>query len=319
MRIVVALGGNALLQRGQAPDSQTQQDNVRAAVASIAPLAARHELVVTHGNGPQVGILAAESEQDTSLSHPYPLDVLGAETEGMVGYWLQRELTNALPGRRVVTLLTQTLVQHDDPAFADPQKFIGQVYDEDSARRIAAERGWVVKPDGRYWRRVVPSPRPIGIVELTSIRALLGIGTVVICAGGGGVPVINTGAGLQGVEAVVDKDRAAALLAHQLDAGALLMLTDVPAVQVDFGTPQARPLSQVTSETLRALSFPAGSMGPKVDAACDFVDAGGSFAAIGSLLDAAALADRTTGTVVTRARVSDARRLVATPGGGTDD
>lgn len=298
MRIVVALGGNALLQRGQRPDAETQETNIRIAVPSIAKLAAEHEVVITHGNGPQVGMLALESEQDGALSHPYPLDVLGAETEGMVGYWLQRELANALPGRRVVTLLTQTVVDAHDPAFADPQKFIGQVYDEQSAQRIAEERGWIMKPDGQYWRRVVPSPRPTEIVELDAVKALLAGGTVVICAGGGGVPVMRTEAGLRGVEAVIDKDRAAALLAGQIGADALLMLTDVAAVQLDYGTPAARSLDRASTADLRHIAFPAGSMGPKVEAGCDFVDGGGGFAVIGALTEAGAMLDGTAGTTI---------------------
>ena len=298
MRIVVALGGNALLQRGQPPEAQTQEDNIRLAASAIADLAREHELVVTHGNGPQVGVLALESQRNSSLTHPYPLDVLGAETEGMVGYWLQRELANALPGRHVVTLLTQTVVASDDPAFADPQKYIGEVYDEATARRMAAEHGWVVKPDGRFWRRVVPSPRPLEIVELVPIRALLGIGTTVVCAGGGGVPVVRSASGLRGVEAVVDKDSASALLAHHLDADALVMLTDVAAVQRDYGTPQASPIDRISTTELRAMSFSHGSMGPKVEAACDFVDRGGRFAAIGSLTAAVALVRGETGTTI---------------------
>jgi carbamate kinase len=243
-------------------------------------------------------MLALESERDGSLAVPYPLDVLGAETEGMVGYWLQRELGNELPGRDVVTVLTQTVVDPWDPAFAEPTKFIGQAYDQASAQRLAAELRWTMKPDGAGWRRVVPSPRPVEFVELASIRTLVDSGALVVCAGGGGVPVVRADKGLRGVEAVVDKDSAAALLAGHLGTDALLLLTDVPAVQVDFGTPKARPLGRITAGELRAMAFPAGSMGPKVAAACDFVEAGGSFAAIGPLDRAAELATGTTGTVV---------------------
>lgn len=298
VKVVVALGGNALLRRGERPDARVQEDNVHRAVASIAELARRHEVVITHGNGPQVGMLALESERDGSLAVPYPLDVLGAETEGMVGYWLQRELGNELPGRDVVTVLTQTVVDPWDPAFAEPTKFIGQAYDQASAQRLAAELRWTMKPDGAAWRRVVPSPRPVEFVELASIRTLVDSGALVVCAGGGGVPVVRADKGLRGVEAVVDKDSAAALLAGHLGTDALLLLTDVPAVQVDFGTPKARPLGRITAGELRAMAFPAGSMGPKVAAACDFVEAGGSFAAIGPLDRAAELATGTTGTVV---------------------
>jgi len=296
----VALGGNALLKRGERPDARTQEDNIRRAVTSIAELARHHDVVVTHGNGPQVGMLALESERDGSLAVPYPLDVLGAETEGMVGYWLQRELTNELPGREIVTVLTQTVVDAQDPAFATPTKFIGQAYDEKTAKHMADELGWTVKPDGESWRRVVASPSPIEFVELASIKTLVDSGALVVCAGGGGVPVIRAEHGLQGAEAVIDKDSAAALLGRHLGADILLLLTDVAAVEVDFGTPQARPLGRITVRELRAMQFPAGSMGPKIAAACDFVEAGGSFAAIGALDQADGLSTGLTGTVVVR-------------------
>jgi carbamate kinase len=300
VRVVVALGGNALLKRGESPDASIQQDNIRLAVSSIAQLARHHDVVVTHGNGPQVGMLALESERDGSLTVPYPLDVLGAETEGMVGYWLQRELTNSLPGREIVTVLTQTVVDAADPAFTDPAKFIGPVYDEATAKRTAAQLGWTVKRDGPHWRRVVPSPTPIEFIELASIKTLVDSGALVVCAGGGGVPVVRTAGGLEGVEAVVDKDRAAALLARNLGADVLLLLTDVPAVEIDFGTPSARPLGRVTVRELRTMTFAAGSMAPKVAAACDFVEAGGRLAAIGLLDRALALSSGETGTVVVR-------------------
>lgn len=302
MRIVIALGGNALLQRGEGPDAATQQANVRVAAAAIAQVARHHDVVLTHGNGPQVGLLALESERDSALTRPYPLDVVGAETEGMVGYWLERELRNALPDRTVVTLLTQTVVDPGDPAFAAPTKFVGQIYDEPTARALAAERGWSVRPDGDHWRRVVPSPAPIEFVELDVISSLVDRNVLTICAGGGGIPVVRNGDQLAGVEAVIDKDRAAALLALQLDADALVMLTDVPAIQTGFGTPQACPLRRVSSSRLRRMSFPAGSMGPKVQAACDFVDGGGAFAAVGALDDAARLAAGTAGTIVVPAQ-----------------
>jgi carbamate kinase len=300
MRVVVALGGNALLQRGESPDAENQEANVRLAVASIAELARHHDVVVTHGNGPQVGLLAFESEHDQSLTAPYPLDVLGAETEGMLGYWLQRELSNALPGRDVVTVLTQTVVDEHDPAFSDPAKFIGQVYDESTAKRLATRFGWTIKADGAHWRRVVPSPAPVEFIELGSIKTLVDSGALVICAGGGGVPVVRGANGLNGIEAVVDKDRAAALLARKLGADALLLLTDVPAVELNFGTSQARPLGRVTVAELRGTKFAAGSMAPKIAAACEFVEAGGSFAAIGALDRAMELSSGETGTVVVR-------------------
>ncbi|URN18295.1 MULTISPECIES: carbamate kinase [Streptomyces] len=300
MRVVVALGGNALLRREERPDAAVQLANVRAAVSALAPLAHEHELVITHGNGPQVGVLALQSAADRSLSTPYPFDVLGAETQGMIGYWLLQSLQNALPGRQVCALLNQTLVSAADPAFADPAKFVGPVYDRAEAERLAAERGWTVRPDGAHWRRVVPSPRPQRVVETRLIRLLLDSGAVAVCAGGGGVPVIRDERGrLTGVEAVVDKDLTAALLAEALDADALLLLTDVPHVSLGYGTPDAEPVGRTTPAALRAHRFPAGSMGPKVDAVCRFAELTGGMAAIGALEDARAILDGAAGTVVT--------------------
>ncbi|MFJ1566516.1 carbamate kinase [Streptomyces erythrochromogenes] len=300
MRVVIALGGNALLHRTERPDAAPQLANVHKAVAALAPLADRHELVITHGNGPQVGILALESAADSSLSSPYPLDVLGAETQGMIGYWLLQSLQNALPGRQVCALLNQTLVSASDPAFADPEKFVGPVYERADAERLAAERGWAVKPDGEHWRRVVPSPAPRRVVETSLIRLLLDSGAIAVCAGGGGVPVIRDEQGrLTGVEAVVDKDLTAALLAEALDADALLLLTDVPYVELGHGTPQAEPIRHTTPARLRVQHFAAGSMGPKVEAVCRFVESTGATAAIGALEDARAILDGAAGTVVT--------------------
>lgn len=310
MRVVVALGGNALLRRGERLDAEVQQRNVVVAAAAIAEIAREHQVVVTHGNGPQVGLLALESSADPSLSVPYPLDVLGAETEGMIGYLLERELRNQLPRAQVATLLTQTLVSLDDPAFANPTKFIGPVYPEADARRIADKRGWQVRPDGVGWRRVVPSPKPQEIVEAPTIGLLVECGVLVICAGGGGVPVAHTPpAGLAGVEAVVDKDASAALLATTLGADALLLLTDVPTVQRGYGTPAAEPIRRITVAELRHEEFPAGSMGPKVEAACAFVEATGGIAGIGALADAA---DVLTGAAGTQIRPA-AQTVLAEP------
>jgi carbamate kinase len=300
MRLVIAIGGNALLERGQKPDAETQRANAVRAVEALAALADEHEVVITHGNGPQVGMLALESAADLSLDLPYPLDVLGAQTQGMIGYWLLQALQNALPGRQVAGVVNQTLVSAADPAFANPTKFVGAVYDESSAQRMAAERGWSVAQDGKYWRRVVPSPAPERIVETRVVRLLLGSGAVVVCAGGGGVPVIRNEAGkLQGVEAVVDKDLATAVLAEALEADALLLLTDVPAVMRGFGTPQAEPISRATPAALRREPFPAGSMGPKVAAVCRFVEVTGDLGAIGALSDATPVLAGKAGTVVT--------------------
>ncbi|MCD4533292.1 carbamate kinase [Nocardioides sp. cx-169] len=300
MRIVATLGGNALLQRGQKPDAEVQEANVRVAVASLAPLAEQHELVLTHGNGPQVGVLALQSASDPRLTTPYPFDVLGAQTQGMIGYWLLQAMENELPGRQVAAIINQTLVAAADPAFADPTKFVGEMYTEAEAMRFASERGWVVKPDGTGWRRVVGSPRPHRVVETRLIRTLLNTGAVVVCAGGGGVPVIRDERGkLTGVEAVIDKDLTSSVLAEALDADVLLVLTDVPNVMRDYGTPTQQAIREATPGGLRALGFPAGSMGPKVEAVCRFVELTGGTGAIGRLEDAIAILRGEAGTLVT--------------------
>lgn len=307
VRIVVALGGNALLRRGQKPDADVQAENVRTAVAALAPLAHEHELVITHGNGPQVGVLALQSASDPHLTTPYPFDVLGAQTQGMIGYWLLQSMQNHLPGRQVAAIINQTLVEAGDPAFMKPTKFVGEVYSREEADRLAAERGWVVRPDGAGWRRVVGSPRPQRVVETRLIRLLLESGALVVCAGGGGVPVIRDEAGhLQGVEAVVDKDLTSAVLAESLDADVLMVLTDVRNVMRDFGTPGQEALHRAAPSTLRELDFAAGSMGPKVDAACRFVELTGGVAAIGRLEDAAAILGGEAGTIVTPSGEYDA-------------
>jgi len=300
MRIVAALGGNALLERGEPPESGIQEAHVIRAVRALAPLAAGNDLVITHGNGPQVGMLALESAHDPALSRPYPFDVLGAQTQGMIGYWLVQELQNALPGRQAACLISRTLVSPDDPAFAHPSKFVGQVYDEQQARALAASQHWEIRQDGARWRRVVPSPEPAELLDLTVIRMLLDRQTIVVCSGGGGVPVmvVNGTGQTRGVEAVVDKDLTAALLARQLDADVLLLLTDVAAVQDGYGTPQARPIRRSTPAELRARNFPAGSMGPKIEAVCRFVEATGKLAAIGQLADAQALLAGQAGTLI---------------------
>lgn len=314
MRILAALGGNALLRRGEPLTTERQRANVRAAAAALAPLAAGNALAITHGNGPQVGLLALQAEEAARAAGlpPVPLDLLGAESEGMIGYLLEQELGNRLPAeRRVATLLTQVEVDADDPAFRAPTKPIGPVYSAAEGARLAAARGWVMAPDGPGVRRVVASPLPRRIVGVEVIRLLLEHDVVVICAGGGGIPAVRTddpgppgGDGiLAGIEAVVDKDRASALLAAELDADILLVLTDVPAVLDGFGTPAARPIVRATPEALLARAFPAGSMGPKVEAAAAFVRATGREAAIGALADAAAIIAGSAGTrVTTRAR-----------------
>lgn len=298
MRIVAALGGNALLRRNEPAEAEVQRRNIARAVAALAPVARDHELVVTHGNGPQVGLLALQASAYEGVA-PYPLDVLGAESEGMIGYLLEQELRNALPGRDVATLLTQVVVSETDPAFSRPTKPIGPMYDEDEARRLAAERGWAIAPDGPRWRRVVASPEPLGIVELETVRLLVEAEVLVVCAGGGGIPVVvGPAGGLRGVEAVIDKDLAAALLAELLGAHVLLLLTDVSAVFRGFGTDRAEPIHHATADSLRNERFAEGSMGPKVEAACRFAERTGRRAAIGALDDAALVASSSAGTQV---------------------
>ena len=299
MRVVAALGGNALLRRGDVPGAEIQEQHTVGAVAALASIAREHDLVVTHGNGPQVGMLAVESASDTALPHPFPLDVLVAQTQGMIGYFLLQALENALPGRQIASLICQTLVRADDPALANPTKFVGREYDEEEARRLSAERGWQVRPDGTSWRRVVGSPEPQEIVELPTVMSLLAGGAVVVCSGGGGVPVCrDSKAQLRGLEAVVDKDLTSALLAQRISADALLLLTDVPAVEIGFGSDHARPIGRTSVTELRAQTLPAGSMGPKVDAACRFVANTGKPAMIGLLDRASQLLAGSEGTII---------------------
>jgi carbamate kinase len=299
MRIVVALGGNALLKRGEQPDAAIQRRHVRQAAAALAPLAADHQLVLCHGNGPQVGVLALENQADTTLSRPYPLDVLVAQTQGMIGYWLVQELRDAGVAQRTVCVVTQTIVDPADPAFGTPSKFIGASYREDQAHTLAARLGWTIAADGPRWRRVVASPRPLGMVEIEAVRALADAGVLVVCGGGGGIPVARSRAGaLTGVEAVVDKDLTAAELAITLDADRLLVLTDVPAVMRDYGTPAAQPIRAIDTAALSAMTFPAGSMGPKVEACIRYVTVTGQPAAIGALTDAAGILAGRAGTTI---------------------
>jgi carbamate kinase len=312
VRLVVAVGGNALLERGEVPVAEIQEKHVEGAVASLVPLAREHQMVVTHGNGPQVGLLANESAADPALPHPYPLDVLGAQTQGMIGYFLLKAFENALPGRQVVSLIGQTEVASNDPAFEHPTKFVGPQYGEEDGRRVAALRGWQIGLDGTSWRRVVASPEPLALIELPTVRALVGSGAIVICAGGGGIPVIRGDDGLlRGAEAVIDKDLTASLMARDLAADALLILTDVANVEVDFGTPTARPIGRTTPEALRADVFPPGSMGPKVEAACRFVEATGKPAMIGSLDEAGDLLSGARGTIIEPSGRPQARQVVS--------
>jgi carbamate kinase len=305
MRIIVALGGNALLRRGEPLTAENQRANARIACKALAPLALEHELVISHGNGPQVGLLALQGSAYTAVD-PYPLDLLGAQTEGMIGYLIQQELGNELPfEKRLASLLTLIEVDRDDPAFLNPTKPIGPVYAEEEAAKLGSQKGWVFKPDGDYFRRVVPSPLPRRIFGLEPVEWILERGCVVICAGGGGIPVMYTdepavaGRRLVGVEAVIDKDLASALLARDLQADALVIVTDVDAVYADWGTPKQRVIRRATPEALAGTEFAAGSMGPKVRAACSFVEETGGLAAIGSILDTPALLRGEAGTLVT--------------------
>jgi len=302
-RVVVALGGNALLRRGEPVSAATQRDNIRRAAKALAQLMDEgHQLVITHGNGPQVGLLALQGE--AAGKSGFPLDVLGAETEGMIGYVLQQELDNAHPApARFATLLTQVEVDPHDAAFGAPAKPVGPVYSEAQAQTLKQQRGWAVARDGKAWRRVVASPRPLRILEIEVIRLLVEQGVTVICAGGGGIPVVRRADGTHiGVEAVIDKDHASGLLAAELGADAFLMLTDVPAVFADWGQPGQRALGDVTPQALAAMDFAAGSMGPKVRAACDFVNRTGALAGIGALDDASAILARRAGTRVVAAK-----------------
>jgi carbamate kinase len=288
VRVLVALGGNALLKRGEPMTADVQRQNIRIAAHALAPVAGEHQLVLSHGNGPQVGLLALQAAAFTDVE-PYPLDVLGAETEGMVGYLIEQELRNVLPTEMsFATILTMVEVDRRDPAFADPTKFVGPIYGAADASALAAEKGWAFKPDGEHVRRVVPSPAPLRIIEIEPIRWLLERGVVVICAGGGGIPTTwaeGEERTLEGVEAVIDKDLASELLAREVDADLFVMATDVDGVYEGWGTPEQHRLDRVTPAELRSRHFAAGSMGPKVDAAARFVEATGRRAAIGSLAD----------------------------------
>lgn len=312
MRVVVALGGNALQKRGEAMTVENQRQNVKIACQAMSPVAVEHELVISHGNGPQVGLLSLQASSYNEESS-YPFDVLGAQTEGMIGYFIEQELGNLLPFEKpLATVLTMTEVDPQDPAMLNPTKFVGPVYDQEEAERLAEEKGWSVKQDGDVWRRVVPSPKPQRIFQIRPIKWLLDQGAVVVCTGGGGIPTMYLDdEGLEGpfdynprtlvgVEAVIDKDWSTAVLAKDLEADMLIIATDAPAVALDWGTPQQRNIKQATPDQLEAYDFPAGSMGPKVEAAADFARARpGSVAVIGALVDLPQIIAGEAGTRVT--------------------
>lgn len=300
MRIVVALGGNALLKRGEPMTAEQQRTNVRHAAKSLAELIdAGHHIIITHGNGPQVGLLALQAAAGPP-DGVHPLDLLGAQTEGMIGYMIEQELGNLLPDSAMIaTLLTQVRVDSKDPAFENPTKPIGASVDQLTAEHTTALRGWTFAPEGERWRRVVPSPAPLDIMELSVIKMLVERDVVVICTGGGGIPVVAQADGsLIGIEAVIDKDRASGLLAHELDADMLLLLTDVDAVYVDFGKSDARRIASIGADALHPEDFAKGSMGPKIEAAKLFASSSGRTAAIGRLEDAMAILAGDAGTTV---------------------
>lgn len=301
MRIVVALGGNALLKRGEPPTAENQRRNVRIAADALAPLARDAQLIITHGNGPQVGLLALQgTAYDEGAA--YPLDVLDAETEGQIGYLIEQELRNALrPGRPFATLLTQIEVDPKDPAFDHPTKPIGPFYDSHQAHALERAHGWRFAASDGAHRRVVASPRPRRIFQLDVIALLVEAGVVVICAGGGGIPtVVGKDGRLIGAEAVIDKDAASALLARELQADAFLMLTDVDGVYAHWGEPGARRIRRISPVAIGQFSFAPGSMAPKVAAACSFAEATGGITGIGALEDAAAILNGEAGTRVSQ-------------------
>ena len=300
MRIVIALGGNALLRRGEEMTADNQRENIRIAARSLAPIIEEHEVVISHGNGPQVGLLSLQSAAYKEVEE-YPLDILGAQTQGMIGYMIEQELGNLLPIEKpIASILTMVEIDPEDPAFSNPTKPIGPVYSEKEAKQLAENKGWDIRRDGEYWRRVVPSPEPHRIFELRPIHWLLEKGTVVICAGGGGIPTsyVNKGK-LEGVEVVIDKDKASSLLAFELDDDLLIIATDTDGVYVDWGSDSQEIISRTTPEEIGQYTFDKGSMGPKVEAACSFVERSGQRAVIGSLGDIKKMVNSLAGTQFT--------------------
>ncbi len=297
--VVVALGGNALLRRGEPLEADVQRHNIEIAVKTISEIAQEYNVVLVHGNGPQVGLLALQGLEYKKVN-PYPLDVLGSETQGMIGYMLMQEFKNRLPERNVTCMLTQMTVDPKDPAFTNPTKPIGPVYQEAEARELAEKYRWTVKPDGSHFRRVVPSPKPTGIIEHEAITQLIAQGHLVICTGGGGIPVKRENGKLIGVEAVIDKDMSAAFLAKQIGADALLILTDADAVYLDWGTPTQTALRSTTPNELARYQFDEGSMGPKIEASCEFIKQGGTVVGIGALEDGLRILQGEAGTNITR-------------------
>lgn len=298
MKIVVTLGGNALLRRGEPMTAQIQHKNVRLACGALKKIAREHQLVLGHGNGPQVGLIALQNEAYAEKVAPYPFDILGAQSQAMVGYLFMQTMRNELNGKPVVCVLTQSVVSKDDPAFDNPTKFIGPVYEREEAERLTEEKGWTIKEDGRHFRRVVPSPKPKKIVEMAAIKELVENGITVISGGGGGIPVLEENGELRGIEAVIDKDYCCSLLARELNAEMLVIATDVEGVFVNWGEPDQRCIKRASPAHLRNMGFAAGSMGPKIEAACEFVEAGKGVAAIGALEDIEAIVNQQRGTII---------------------
>lgn len=298
MRIVVAIGGNALLQRGQSPTISTQRLNIKLACESIVKIAQNNEIIITHGNGPQIGLLALLADAYKSVK-AYPFDVLGAESQGMIGYLLAQELKNQLPKKQIVVLLTQVAVASDDIAFLKPTKFVGATYSEEETKRISQTNNWIFANDGNAFRRVVPSPLPQRILEVESIKKLLHPETILICLGGGGIPVTQDSEGnYTGIEAVIDKDFSSALLAEQIQAERLVILSDVKNVMKDWGTANETPINKISHTELEAMLFTDGSMGPKVSAACQFVRKTNAIAHIGLLSETDQILQQTSGTTI---------------------
>lgn len=304
MKVVIALGGNALQKRGEVMSAQNQRANVVIACQQLAKVhALGHQMVLAHGNGPQVGLLGLQNDAyaryvDAKVT-PYPLDVLGAETQGMVGYMLAQELANCLPKEaQIANVLTQTIVDANDAAFQNPTKFVGPVYDQAEAEKLAAEQGWEIKADGAYFRRVVPSPMPQAINELAQIKLLIDNQVIVIAVGGGGIPVTKRGDQITGIEAVIDKDLASGLLADNIAAEYFIIATDVAAVMLNWGTPEQKAIRYAHPDALLAMDFASGSMGPKVAAACAFAKQSGQTAAIGALADITSMLAQQAGTLI---------------------
>ena len=297
--VVIALGGNALLRRGEPLEAGVQRHNIQIAVKAICEVAQNYKVVLVHGNGPQVGLLALQGLEYKQVA-PYPLDVLGSETQGMIGYMLMQEFKNQMPDINATCMLTQMTVDPNDPAFLNPTKPIGPIYNQGEARELAEKYHWTIKPDGKHFRRVVPSPEPTGIIEHQAITTLIEQGHLVICTGGGGIPVQYNNGQLVGVEAVIDKDMSAALLAKQLHADALLILTDTDAVYLDWGKNSQRALRNTTPSELSKYQFEQGSMGPKIQASCEFIKQGGKVVGIGALEDGLRILQGQAGTSITQ-------------------